>query len=262
VVTEDSSGGDDATTSRDATITEGDSASNVDDAAPGAEAAADAMSDGATWTGDATGVDGNIADASGILDAAGDGGEGPDAASCGFVPMCPDSGLVRSSWPGDVNGDGCVDGRDVAGLVACLGKSVVRCSFAFLADLNGDGRVDTKDYLLVVGHYGAGCDGGALDGGPPLLDAGALPDASASCGLAPSCPDGGLTRPAQPGDTNGDGCVDQADYDLLVGCYGKVVSDRCSLGVLVDFNGDGVVYFEDYLVLARNWGVGCADAAH
>lgn len=53
---------------------------------------------------------------------------------------------------GDVNGDGCVDDRDLAMVLDAYGDSGPN-----RADLNNTGIVDDADLALVLAHFGAGC---------------------------------------------------------------------------------------------------------
>lgn len=58
------------------------------------------------------------------------------------------------------------------------------------------------------------------------------------------------------GDGDGDGCVDEADAELLYENFGKRFSSG-SLAERVDFNKDGKIDNDDYLILVQNWGQGC-----
>ena len=55
------------------------------------------------------------------------------------------------------------------------------------------------------------------------------------------------------GDANQDGCVDQADYDLVVTNYGTPPA----VDARADLNEDGVVDYYDVLTVVQNWGEGC-----
>ena len=55
--------------------------------------------------------------------------------------------------PGDTNGDGVVDVRDLAAVVFAYGQSGVSVQ----GDLNGDGVVDFLDLSLVIANFGRRC---------------------------------------------------------------------------------------------------------
>ncbi|MFY1828260.1 dockerin type I domain-containing protein [Myxococcus fulvus] len=67
--------------------------------------------------------------------------------------------------PGDTDGDGCVDSRDHAFVLANYGLSVPPASPA--ADFNGDKVVDFIDYATVRAHLGRGCVSRAAPTSPP-----------------------------------------------------------------------------------------------
>ena len=58
-------------------------------------------------------------------------------------------GIIEGN-PGDVDGDGDMDGDDYL----ALGDEIGICS----GDLNGDGVVDGKDLAAVLGAWGLSCD--------------------------------------------------------------------------------------------------------
>ena len=58
------------------------------------------------------------------------------------------------------------------------------------------------------------------------------------------------------GDANQDGCVDQADYDLLEESFNLSV-EHGRANPAADFNEDGWVDVFDYLILYETWGHGC-----
>jgi len=62
-----------------------------------------------------------------------------------------DAGQDIPRAPGDVNGDGCVDDRDLLIVLFSFGQQ------GGPADLNGDGIVDDSDLLLVLFNFGNGC---------------------------------------------------------------------------------------------------------
>jgi hypothetical protein len=55
---------------------------------------------------------------------------------------------------GDVNGDGIIDYKDLAVIVARYGSRQGDSSYLGAADVNGDGVIDYRDLALVVAHYG------------------------------------------------------------------------------------------------------------
>jgi hypothetical protein len=98
--------------------------------------------------------------------------------------------------PGDVNGDGCVNAGDLAGIAANFGKTGVE---ADPYDLNGDGVVNVIDLRLVVNEFGNGCP-------MPISGFGASASASASAsGSGPSGPvdfgGGGIALSLSPSNT-------------------------------------------------------------
>jgi integrin beta 3 len=63
----------------------------------------------------------------------------------------------------------------------------------------------------------------------------------------------GITGPIPiPGDADGSGCVDQADYDLIGAHYNSSPAHPAA-----DLNGDGAVNYGDLLIVIQNWGAGC-----
>lgn len=57
-------------------------------------------------------------------------------------------GTIERSILGDLNGDGCVDGADLAIVLGCWGGAC--------GDLNGDGNSDGADLATVLGAWGCG----------------------------------------------------------------------------------------------------------
>jgi hypothetical protein len=75
-------------------------------------------------------------------------------------------GNVTVRYMGDVNGDGRVDGRDIAIVAKAFGSvgpnyyypgSPPSSSWNLLADLNCDNKVDGKDVAIVSSNFGEGC---------------------------------------------------------------------------------------------------------
>jgi hypothetical protein len=58
--------------------------------------------------------------------------------------------------PGDINGDGIVDYKDLARLAAAYGKGKGDPGFDINVDLNGDGIIDYKDLAILAANYGGG----------------------------------------------------------------------------------------------------------
>ncbi len=75
-----------------------------------------------------------------------------DANSNG-VPDCCDAGVSCSPCPGDVSGNGTIDGVDLAALLGDWGSSG---KGEFVTDLTGDGTVDAADLTIVLNGWG-GC---------------------------------------------------------------------------------------------------------
>jgi len=61
---------------------------------------------------------------------------------------------VLVKMPGDVNGDGKVNYRDVFPFAVCYGSIYPNPLYDLRADFNGDGRVNYKDLALFAIHYG------------------------------------------------------------------------------------------------------------
>ena len=62
--------------------------------------------------------------------------------------------VIMPVLPGDVNGDGKVDYKDLAILGAAYGKSKGEAGYNAKADLNGDGKIDYKDLAILGANYG------------------------------------------------------------------------------------------------------------
>jgi hypothetical protein len=63
-------------------------------------------------------------------------------------------GWIVITYPGDVNGDGKVDGRDTALITKCIYKYRGQLGFLPNADINDDGKIDGKDMAIVVRNFG------------------------------------------------------------------------------------------------------------
>jgi hypothetical protein len=59
------------------------------------------------------------------------------------------------------------------------------------------------------------------------------------------------------GDANDNGCVDMTDFDIFLQVYGAQVSAANPLTIQADFNGDGWVDDDDYMLLIQHWSEGC-----
>jgi len=84
--------------------------------------------------------------------------------------------------PGDINGDGIVDGSDLGLLLSLWGTDSPQ------ADLNGDGIVDLSDLNILLSNW--------------------------------TTPDEEEPTTPVPGDVNGDGVVDGTDLDMLLKLWG------------------------------------------
>jgi hypothetical protein len=60
--------------------------------------------------------------------------------------------------------------------------------------------------------------------------------------------------PGCPGDVNGDGSVNSADFTVLASNFGVVSGATVEDG---DLNGDGAVNASDFVILAANFGSSC-----
>jgi secreted trypsin-like serine protease len=56
------------------------------------------------------------------------------------------------------------------------------------------------------------------------------------------------------GDVNGDGCVDKADHDAIVGAFGQSVPPG---NPAADLDHNGVINVQDRLIVLQNYGEGC-----
>lgn len=59
------------------------------------------------------------------------------------------------------------------------------------------------------------------------------------------------------GDADDSGCVDLDDYDIFVSVYGSQVSTSVPATIQADFNHDGWVDDDDYMLLIQHWDEGC-----
>jgi hypothetical protein len=81
-----------------------------------------------------------------------------------YVPPLPDEtdiadntlvdGWIRITIPGDVNGDGRVDLRDIFTVGKAYGSVIGDPRYNPNADINGDGKIDLKDYFIVCQNFG------------------------------------------------------------------------------------------------------------
>lgn len=59
------------------------------------------------------------------------------------------------------------------------------------------------------------------------------------------------------GDANDNGCVDLDDYDIFASVYGWQVSMSVPATIQADFNHDGWVDDDDYMLIIQHWAEGC-----
>lgn len=109
--------------------------------------------------------------------------------------------MTGCQCPGDVNGDGSVDGADVQPFAACLLSGTGTCE---CADMNGSSSVTMSDLPLFVN---------------------ALLNSSGPCGGG-----GDLCTTCQ-GDANGDGIIDSRDLDAYIDCLINGGSCPCTEGL-------------------------------
>jgi hypothetical protein len=64
-----------------------------------------------------------------------------------------------------------------------------------------------------------------------------------------------IVEPSTPGDSNGDGAIDDVDYENMLAQFGDAPGENNT-----DFNGDGVVNLADFVILRENFGVAGASA--
>ena len=65
-------------------------------------------------------------------------------------------GWVVVTIPGDINGDGKVDHKDLLLLASAYGSKTGDPRYIPEADINGDGKVDHRDLLILAANYGKG----------------------------------------------------------------------------------------------------------
>ena len=63
----------------------------------------------------------------------------------GTIDLCCDCITPPCHCPGDINGDGLVNGLDIQGFTRCLLGTSLPVDNCGCADMNGDGFVDTND---------------------------------------------------------------------------------------------------------------------
>ncbi|MCB9853815.1 MAG: proprotein convertase P-domain-containing protein [Phycisphaerales bacterium] len=106
--------------------------------------------------------------------------------------------------PGDVNGDGSIDGLDIHGFNACLLSGAANCE---CADMNNSGSVTMADVPLFVSVL--------LNGSGPCQPGG-----------------GGICTTCQ-GDANGDSILDSRDMDEYMNCLINGGSCPCTQGMSI-----------------------------
>lgn len=76
-------------------------------------------------------------------------------------------------------------------------------------------------------------------------------------GAGPPIPGDPSTPSAQPGDVDGDGCVDVTDANAVIAWLGKPATAASTPSLLADITLDGFVDVNDYNLLKSHYGEGC-----
>jgi hypothetical protein len=76
-----------------------------------------------------------------------------EGGSCDLLGV----GVLLSTCPPDIDGNGTVSLSDAAALVAALGSTPGQPSWNPHADLNADGSVDLRDYAVFQAELGGAC---------------------------------------------------------------------------------------------------------
>ena len=118
--------------------------------------------------------------------------------------------------PGDLDGNGDVDGGDFAIFLASFGRSVGQPQFDARCDYDADGAVTLADYQVWIGYYRAFV-------GNPAADVPAMP----------------------PGDADLDGDVDLADFAAMQECAGGAPERTLPCLAIFDFDGNWQVDVTD-----------------
>ena len=146
--------------------------------------------------------------------------------------------LIHSDRMGDVDGNGTVDPSDLAAFPKVFGTGTIETGDEPL-DFTGDFTIEDEDITLFLERY---------DGPIEDCDANGIVDAmQIARGQAPDTDlDGSIDDCHVPGDITGDGRVDGADLNALLGSWGTSWADA-------DFNADGIIDGSDLLFLISNW---------
>ncbi len=161
--------------------------------------------------------------------------------------------FVTPKTAGDANGDGYVNQADLNVLNAnWLFGTWTSSHPATLAtgDLNGDGLVDSSDEALLEAHWNSNC-------------------AVQACGAADINHDGVVNQADLdlvtqnwnefgPADINHDLKVDNYDLSIVLNHWGQRTIAGQAAG---DLNGDGVVNYADFSLMADWWGRGVGDVS-
>jgi hypothetical protein len=157
----------------------------------------------------------------------------------------PRSVSTQSGVKVDINADGQVDAGDCALLEPAFGTTWGDPAFHLAADYNADGLIDCVDYYAWLADYRA-YDGDPTRPDPCGLTITADGDADSVVDSCDNCPntvpgspvDGYGCPPHIPGDFDGDGDVDLADFGRFQTCLGLVTppSSPCAWADL-DMNG-------------------------
>ena len=128
---------------------------------------------------------------------------------------------------GDMDGNGCIDQVDIYMAVSCFGQTAPLAPPCDAADVvtlpDGDGNVNILDLSYIGSQMGNGC--GSI-----------------------------------PGDVDDSGCVDMADINIVVGCFGQTtpLSPPCDAADASPApDGDGNVNILDVSYVGSKMGEGC-----
>ena len=146
--------------------------------------------------------------------------------------------LIHPNLLGDVDGDGAVTPTDLSAFPTVFGTGTIEPGSEAI-DFTGDFTIEDEDIILFLKRYDGpieDCDGnGVVDA--MQIARGQAPDADL---------DGSIDDCHVPGDITGDGRVDGADLNALLGSWGTSWPDA-------DFNADGIIDGSDLLFLVSNW---------
>ena len=155
--------------------------------------------------------------------------------------------------PADLNGNGQVDGADLATLLGAWGSCTdPECS----ADLNGNDQVDGADLATLLGAWG-----------PSVQSASSTSQVAATSQIRLQEDVKGLTSeetlitfsPGLAADIDMDGDVDFVDFVTLANNY--ELADASILNPHADINENGTVDFSDFVILSNSFGQSAVAAA-